>query len=109
MRFFPFLLVLVAELAPLVSAERLDRGLVAFPAAEGGVYLGWRLLAGILRGRASMSSARPGVDGPRTKVNAAPISDSTNFGFHPGPSRRFLVFPISLRAFRDLDVVGHQV
>ena len=33
-------------------------------------------------------------------------TDRGEVGFHPGPSRQFLVFPKSLRAFADRDVVG---
>ncbi len=33
-------------------------------------------------------------------------TDRGAVGFHPGPSRQFLVFPKSLRAFADRDVVG---
>jgi len=33
-------------------------------------------------------------------------TDRGEIGFHPGPSRQFLVFPKSLRAFADRDVVG---
>jgi rhamnogalacturonan endolyase len=58
--------------APRVM-ERLDRGVVAAPAKDGGVLVSWRLLA--------TDAAKTGFDVYRggRKLNAAPITDSTNY------------------------------
>jgi rhamnogalacturonan endolyase len=61
------------------AAEVLERGVVAFPAKEGGVYVGWRLLADdpaaiafdVYRADSPGAAAR--------KLNPAPIAGSTNF------------------------------
>lgn len=62
-----------------LSLERLDRGIVVMPTAEGEVYIGWRLLASdpcdvtfdVLRGAE--------CDGLYQKLNAEAISESCNF------------------------------
>jgi rhamnogalacturonan endolyase len=80
LRFRPLAAVLAATWAGLgFSAERLDRGVAAFPTKDGHVYLGWRLLADdpmeitfdVLRGDSA--------EGGRHKINAQPIAGSTNF------------------------------
>src|SRR4051812_29247355 len=73
------LFVLAAFGACINAAEQLDRGVVAFPTKDGHVYIGWRLLADdpkdvafdVLRGESSAAA--------RHKVNAQPITGSTNF------------------------------
>src|SRR5687768_13807968 len=63
----------------LTAAERLDRGVAAFPTKDGQVYVGWRLLAD--------DPANVGFDvyrsdspsGTPRKLNSAPITDSTNY------------------------------
>lgn len=61
------------------AAENLDRGVAAFPTAEGHVYIGWRLLADDPAdiGFDVFRSEAPG--GERRKLNAQPITGSTNF------------------------------
>ena len=61
------------------AAERLDRGVVAFPTREGHVYIGWRLLAGDPVDIAFdvFGSESPGR--PPRKLNQQPIVASTNF------------------------------
>lgn len=62
-----------------LGGERLDRGVVAFPLKEGGVYVGWRLLADDPPdlGFNVYRSDSPDSDGK--KLNATPITTSTNF------------------------------
>lgn len=61
------------------AAEQLDRGVVALPAGNGPIYVGWRLLASDPEDVAfdvyRLASARA----PRTKVNAQPIAGSCNY------------------------------
>ena len=72
------LALLFCWLVPGRAAERLDRGVVAFPTPTGDVYVGWRLLAD--------DPANVGFDvygsepnGRPRKLNAKPIIGSTNF------------------------------
>jgi rhamnogalacturonan endolyase len=65
--------------SPWQPAERLDRGVVAFPTREGHVYVGWRLLANDPREIAFEVYRSETVSGPRKKISAKPITDSTNF------------------------------
>ena len=61
------------------AVERLDRGLVALPNADGSVYVGWRLLASDPKDVAFdvYGYESPNVRG--NKLNAKPISESCNF------------------------------
>jgi rhamnogalacturonan endolyase len=59
--------------------ERLDRGVAAFPNRDGHVYVGWRLLASDPQDVAFEVYRAQTIDGPRKKISAAPIADSTNF------------------------------
>ncbi|HUR56709.1 MAG TPA: hypothetical protein VM029_03310 [Opitutaceae bacterium] len=63
----------------LAAAERLDRGVVAFPSGDGGVYVGWRLLLADAKDVAFDVFRAESGDGPWTQSNARPIEDSTNF------------------------------
>ncbi|MBD0379592.1 rhamnogalacturonan lyase [Paenibacillus sp. WST5] len=60
------------EITPARQMEKLDRGLVAVK-VNSGVYVGWRLL-GTEQPSISFNLYRNG-----TKVNATPITDSTNY------------------------------
>jgi rhamnogalacturonan endolyase len=60
------------------AAERLDRGVVAVPISDGRVYIGWRLLASDPAELAFDVFRSQTQDGPRQKVNAQPIRDSSN-------------------------------
>lgn len=59
------------------AGERLDRGAVAFPTQDGGVYIGWRLLADDAP-EVAFDVYRREKDGAERKVNDAPIRTSTN-------------------------------
>lgn len=61
------------------AAERLDRGVAAFPTKDGQIYVGWRLLADDPEAVAFNVYRSETAEGPRRKVNAKPIVDSTNF------------------------------
>lgn len=67
----------VASIAAAV--EKLDRGVVAFPAKDGGVYVGWRLLADDPAGIAFDVYRADAPGGAARKLNPAPIADATNF------------------------------
>jgi hypothetical protein len=63
--------------------EDLNRGLVAAPQGDGGVYLGWRLLRDDPRGVGfNVYRAVPAAD--PVKLNAAPVLRTTDF-VDPGP------------------------
>jgi rhamnogalacturonan endolyase len=68
-----------AKGTPAQAAERLDRGLVALPFADGKVYLGWRLLAEDPRDVAFHVNRSEGPQGPWRTLTPAPIKDSCNF------------------------------
>ena len=61
------------------ATERLDRGVVAFPTKAGDVYVGWRLLADDPAGVGFDVYRSDGATGRPRKLNAKPISGSTNF------------------------------
>jgi hypothetical protein len=61
------------------GAERLDRGVAAFPTRDGGVYIGWRLLADDPADVRFDVYRRETPKGTVRKLNAASIADSTNF------------------------------
>ena len=58
--------------------ERLGRSLVAVPAGDGAVYVGWRLLAGD-PSDVAFNVYRAGGDGAATRLNTAPVSRTTDF------------------------------
>lgn len=58
--------------------EKLDRGLIARPMGDKGVYVGWRLLASDPQGVAFDVYRRAGKAEPQ-KLNDQPIRQSTNF------------------------------
>ncbi len=93
------LLVCAGGLA-LPAAERLDRGVVALPAKDGQVYVGWRLLASDPAdiGFDVFRSATP--EGQPQKLNAEPIKNSCNFvdTTAGGKSWYYLVRPAGPRA-----------
>ena len=71
---------LIAALAPAWAGpqparqvERLDRGVVAVPAAGGGVLIGWRSLRSDAKG-AGFEVFRDG-----RRITPRPVTDSTNF------------------------------
>lgn len=61
------------------AAEKLDRGVVAFPDKDGGVYVGWRLLAEDPADVAFEVYRSDTPQGSRRKLSAKPITTSTNF------------------------------
>ncbi|NIJ30880.1 rhamnogalacturonan endolyase [Sphingomonas insulae] len=63
----------MAVAAPVRNMERLDRGLVATPAKDGGWLVNWRLLA------SDGKSARFDVYRDGRKLNPLPIADATAF------------------------------
>jgi len=71
------LLTSVLAAADPPAGEKLDRGLVAVRAGEGKVYVGWRLLASDPTDIAFNVYFRTGRE--MRKVNAAPISQTTDF------------------------------
>lgn len=78
-------------------AERLDRGLVALP-CEGGVYVGWRLLAA--DPRTIVFHVRRAVDGGvPMRLTEAPVSRTTDFIDPNPPTGVDLVYTV--RAVRD--------
>ena len=58
--------------------ERLTRGVIAVPRGEGEVYVGWRLL-GTDPDNVAFNLYRSTANGAPVKLNAAPITASTNF------------------------------
>ncbi|MCU6453990.1 rhamnogalacturonan lyase [Sphingomonas sp. A2-49] len=65
--------VATAHAAPGRSSERLDRGLIASPARDGGWLVGWRLLA------TDAPTIRFDVYRDGRKINPRPIADATAF------------------------------
>lgn len=63
--------------APARQAERLDRGVVAVPQADGSVYVGWRLLATDAEGIA-FNVYRGPVGGPWQRLNETPVTQTTD-------------------------------
>ena len=74
-----FLTVMAVWANRLTSAERLDRGTIAFPAKDGGVYVGWRLLADDRATAAFDVYRRDAASGTSRKINGEPIAASTNW------------------------------
>jgi rhamnogalacturonan endolyase len=80
------LTIYASALKPVFTAENLDRGVVALRMADGGIYVGWRLLAsdppdiGFLVGRSESA------DGPFQEINDIPIREC-NF-LAPAPAGR---------------------
>jgi rhamnogalacturonan endolyase len=66
------------QLASRQLDERLDRGLIARPEPDGGVYLGWRLLQSDPKDIAFNVYRRSG-DSEAVKLNEAPIRQTTDF------------------------------
>ena len=58
--------------------ERLDRGVVALPAGQGGAYISWRLLADDPDGIA-FNIYRIGDNGRAIRLNSTPITQTTDF------------------------------
>jgi rhamnogalacturonan endolyase len=61
------------------AAELLDRGVIAFPTADGAAYIGWRLLADDPDDVAFDVFRSETRDGARVKLNREPVRISTNF------------------------------
>ncbi len=86
-----------------LGAERLDRGVVAFPQKDGGVYVGWRRLAGDPASVSFEVYRLASPDGERTRINREPIVSSTNL-IDPqpaSPAARYVVR--ALAGGRQLD------
>jgi len=81
LRFATALLALAPVIpgTPTHAAERLDRGLIALPSADGKVYLGWRLLTDDPKDVAFHVGRANGPQGPWRRLTPAPIQDSCNF------------------------------
>ena len=76
--------------------EKLDRGLLAVEAADGSVYLSWRLLAGDPADMAFDVYRQDGTAAP-ARLNAQPVSKTTDFVHASGRGdahRRWFVQPI---------------
>jgi rhamnogalacturonan endolyase len=65
--------------APAQAGEKLGRGVVALRAADGTVYVGWRLLAEDPPDGAFHVYRQAGAAGAPQRATAAPVRDSTNF------------------------------
>ena len=75
-----FALLFAFALSRMASgAEQLDRGVAAFPTKDGRVYVGWRLLASDPANVAFDVYRRDGTGKTAQKLNAQPISRTTNF------------------------------
>jgi rhamnogalacturonan endolyase len=74
----PFLLGFLI-CATASAAEKVDRGLVAVPAGAHKVYVGWRLLHDDAPDTAFNVYRRPAAGGEATKLNAQPITQTTDF------------------------------
>lgn len=61
-----------------MATDLLDRGVVAFPAKNGGVYVGWRLL-GSDAPDAGFDIYRSDAGATPQKLNTEPITNSTNY------------------------------
>lgn len=86
------------------GAERLDRSVVAFPRQEGGVYVGWRLLESDPRDIGFDVYRSDSAGSLGRKVNAAPITASTNYVDLSDPSsgkRTFYRVRVSGRSSED--------
>jgi rhamnogalacturonan endolyase len=70
---------LFALIATTFAAENLDRGVTAFPAKDGGVYVGWRLLADDAAGTGFDVYRSDAGGGAARKLNQEPIKGSTNY------------------------------
>jgi rhamnogalacturonan endolyase len=77
----PLSLALLAPIASpqLAAAERLDRGAIALPTAQGQVYIGWRLLASDPTDIAFNVLRSETATGPAKRLNAEPIRRACNF------------------------------
>ena len=61
------------------AAEKIDRGLVALPAGANQIYLSWRLLRDDAADIAFNVYRQPAAGGKATKLNAQPVSQTTDF------------------------------
>ena len=90
--------ILSFALAGVHAAERLDRGVVALPQKDGSVYVGWRLLASDLPDVVFDVYRGESPQGPRTKLNPKPISESCNFVDTTAGNKRAFYFVERARA-----------
>ncbi len=79
MKTFPKILCGVLVGVAALAAEKIDRGVVAVPAGAGKVYVGWRLLRGDAGDIAFNVYHRPAAGGEATKLNAQPVTQTTDF------------------------------
>lgn len=75
-----------------MASEQLDRGAVALPRADGGVYVGWRLLAADPPNVAFDVYRSDSAGGRRQKLTAQAISDSCNFVDANAVGKRWFYF-----------------
>ena len=68
------------------AAERVDRGVVAVPAGAGQVHVGWRLLRADASDIAFNVYRRPAAGGEAAKLNAQPLTQSTDFTDFAAPA-----------------------
>ena len=87
---------LVEGIAKDRIAEKLDRGVVAMPAGDGAVYVGWRLLLSDPSDVAFDVYRHPKSGAP-VKLNAAPLTKTTDFVDRDGPDgrERYSVVPVA--------------
>jgi rhamnogalacturonan endolyase len=85
------------------AEERLDRGVVAFPAKDGGVYIGWRLFGSDPADVTFDVFRSDTLDGVRTRLNDRPIGDSTNFTDQKAPAKKGFYVVRALSGSRILD------
>lgn len=100
--------LVIALLCPIVATaqvrEKLDRGVVALTVSENTVYVGWRLLKSDPENVAFNVYRKDVGLGDFAKVNAEPITDSTNFldkSATPGHGYRYKVKTVTQDAEKE--------
>jgi rhamnogalacturonan endolyase len=89
--FLPALFAITASAAESRRMETLDRGLVAVPAADGGVWVNWRLLASDPE-KTTFHLYRV-TDGKSSRATGEPLSGATGF-MDAKPADAYFVRPI---------------
>lgn len=75
-----------AEPIPKRAMETLDRGVVAVPREDGSIHVSWRLLATDPASIAFNLYRRDGKDNPAARVNAGPVTKTTDVIDRPEPT-----------------------
>ena len=76
---FVIVILVLSCVGTLYGLEKLDRGLIALPYADGNVYIGWRLLISDPPDVAFDVLRCSEPNGEFEKLNSSPVKDSCNF------------------------------